>query len=75
MVRSTSFLEHKRNCLIALYPHLVLWVRARTDSRVTSDLWEFVMQVRDRCLEKHSNILTCTPQACREIPEFYFVFV
>ena len=23
--------------------------RARTDSRVTSVLWEFVMQARDRC--------------------------
>ena len=30
-------LEHKRNCLIALYPHLILWVRARTDSRVMGD--------------------------------------
>ena len=38
MVRSTSFLEHKRNCLIACYLHLVImWVRAKTDSRVTGD--------------------------------------
>ena len=31
------------------------------------------MQGRDRCLKKHLNNLTCTPQACRETPEFYFI--
>ena len=50
-------LEHRRNCLIALYPHLViLFVRARTDSRVTSDFTRvFVTQVRDGCFEEPSE--------------------
>ena len=50
-------LERRRNCLIALDPHLViLWVRARTGSRVTGVFTGvFVTQVRDRCFEEPSE--------------------